>query len=185
MQVTIGGDAAKSCKNTHLLVIMRMRISQKIVLLNLTNRTWFKKGNGDKICTKSVCYYCGMRLMLHTLSIYYGHPNVNLLGVWMSWERRGNYRGSLELCSTIIVSANTKMQLKPGKNIFSLATLFATRFQRPERLRRQGSCSYLLIETILDKNWSPYICAVHFWECMLSKSVSHNFVHTSKTDREI
>ena len=46
MGVTIGGDAAKSGKNTHLLVIMRVRLSQKIGLLDLTNRTRFKKGNG-------------------------------------------------------------------------------------------------------------------------------------------
>ena len=37
MAVTIGGDAEKSVKNTHLLVIMRMRLSHKIGLLNLTN----------------------------------------------------------------------------------------------------------------------------------------------------
>ena len=37
--VTIGGDAEKSGKNTHLLVIMCLRPSQKIGLLNLTNRT--------------------------------------------------------------------------------------------------------------------------------------------------
>ena len=46
MEVTIGGDAAKSGKNTHLLVIMRVRLSQKIGLLDLTNRTGSKKGNG-------------------------------------------------------------------------------------------------------------------------------------------
>ena len=54
MGVTIGGDAAKSGKNTHLLVIMRVRLLQKIGLLDLTNRTRFKKGNGYKIRTKSV-----------------------------------------------------------------------------------------------------------------------------------
>ena len=46
MGVTIGGDAEKSGENTHLLVIMRMRLSQKIDLLDLTNRTQFKKVNG-------------------------------------------------------------------------------------------------------------------------------------------
>ena len=46
MGVTIGGDAAKSDKNTHLLVIMRMRLSQKIGQLELTNWPRFKKGNG-------------------------------------------------------------------------------------------------------------------------------------------
>ena len=46
MGVTIGGDAAKSGKNTHLLVIMRVRLSQNIGLLDLKNRTPFKKGNG-------------------------------------------------------------------------------------------------------------------------------------------
>ena len=39
MGVTIGGDAAKSVKNTHLLVIMCVRLSQKIGLLDFTNRT--------------------------------------------------------------------------------------------------------------------------------------------------
>ena len=39
MGVTIGGVAAKIGKKTHLLVIMRERLSQKIGLLNMTNRT--------------------------------------------------------------------------------------------------------------------------------------------------
>ena len=46
MGVNIWGDAAKSGKNTHLLVIMRVWLSQKIGLLDLTNQTQFKKGNG-------------------------------------------------------------------------------------------------------------------------------------------
>ena len=37
MGVTIGVDAAKSGKNTHLAVMMCVRLSQKIGLLNLTN----------------------------------------------------------------------------------------------------------------------------------------------------
>ena len=49
MGVTIGDDDEKSGRNTHLLVIMRMSISQKFGLLDLTNRTQFKKGNGYKI----------------------------------------------------------------------------------------------------------------------------------------
>ena len=36
MGVTIGGDAAKSGKVTNLLVIMRVRLSQKTILKNLT-----------------------------------------------------------------------------------------------------------------------------------------------------
>ena len=71
MVVTIGGEAAKNGKNTYLLVIMRKRLLQKTSLLDLTNRTQFKKGNGYKIRTKSVHYYWGMHLMLHTRSIYY------------------------------------------------------------------------------------------------------------------
>ena len=39
MGATIGGDAAKSGKKTHLLVIMHVRISHKIGLLDLTNQT--------------------------------------------------------------------------------------------------------------------------------------------------
>ena len=46
---TIGGDDAKNAKNSHLLVIMCMRVLQKIGLLDLINRTQFKKGNGYKI----------------------------------------------------------------------------------------------------------------------------------------
>ena len=42
----IGGSAANSGKNTPLLVIMRVRLLQKIGLPDLTNRTQFKKGNG-------------------------------------------------------------------------------------------------------------------------------------------
>ena len=57
MGVTIWGDAAKSGKNTHLLVVMCVRLSQKIGLLDLTNRTRFKEGNGYKIRTKSVRDY--------------------------------------------------------------------------------------------------------------------------------
>ena len=57
MGVTIGGDAEKSGNNTHLLVIMRVRLSQKISLLDMTNRIRFKKGNGWKIRTKSVSDY--------------------------------------------------------------------------------------------------------------------------------
>ena len=81
MGVTIGGDAAKSGKVTNLLVIMRMRLSQKIGLLNLMDWTRFKKVNGQKIRTQSVPDYSGMRLMLHKPSIYYGKTNVDLLGV--------------------------------------------------------------------------------------------------------
>ena len=76
-----GGDAAKSGKNTNLLVIMRTRLLQKIGLIDLENWTRFKKGNGYKICTKSVRDYWGMRVMIHTPFIYYWHKNVNLLGV--------------------------------------------------------------------------------------------------------
>ena len=43
MGVTIGGDSAKSGENTHLLVKMCMRLSQKIGLIDLKNRTQLKK----------------------------------------------------------------------------------------------------------------------------------------------
>ena len=46
MMVTNGGDDVKSVKNTHLLVIMRVRLSQKIGLCNLTNLTQFRERNG-------------------------------------------------------------------------------------------------------------------------------------------
>ena len=45
MGVKIGSDAEKSGNITHLLVIMNMRLFQKIGLLNLMNRTLSKKGN--------------------------------------------------------------------------------------------------------------------------------------------
>ena len=54
MGVTIGGDAEKSGRNTHLLGIMCVRLLQKIGLLDLTNRNRLKKGNGYKQHTKSV-----------------------------------------------------------------------------------------------------------------------------------
>ena len=50
--VTIGYDAAKSGKNTHLLMIMCKRLSQEIGLLDLMNRNQFKKVNGQKQRTK-------------------------------------------------------------------------------------------------------------------------------------
>ena len=40
--VTIGCGAAKSGKNTNFLVIIRVRLSQKIALLDLMNQTRFK-----------------------------------------------------------------------------------------------------------------------------------------------
>ena len=43
--VPIGGDATKTDKNTHLLVIIRVKLSQKTFLLDLTNFTQFNKGN--------------------------------------------------------------------------------------------------------------------------------------------
>ena len=45
MGVTIRGDAEKSGRNTPLIVIMRMRLKQKIGLLDLTNCARFKKVN--------------------------------------------------------------------------------------------------------------------------------------------
>ena len=43
MGVTIGSDDSKSVKNTHLLVAMHVRISQKIGLLDPTNWNRLKK----------------------------------------------------------------------------------------------------------------------------------------------
>ena len=48
MELTIGGDAAKIGKNNHLLVIIRVRLSQKIGLLDLKKQTQFKKVNSQK-----------------------------------------------------------------------------------------------------------------------------------------
>ena len=52
MGVTLGVDAAKSGKNTHLLVIMRVGLLQKIGLLDLINRTRFKTVNVYKYVQK-------------------------------------------------------------------------------------------------------------------------------------
>ena len=81
MGVKIGGDAAKSGKNTHLLVVIPVVWWQNIGLLELMNRTWFKRINGYKIRTKSARDYWGMCLMLYTQSIYYWYTNFDLLGV--------------------------------------------------------------------------------------------------------
>ena len=48
MGVTIGGDATKIGRNTNLLVVMRVRLFQEMGLLDLKNRTQFKKLNGYK-----------------------------------------------------------------------------------------------------------------------------------------
>ena len=80
MGITIGGDAATSGNNTNLLVVMHVSLSQKMVLLDLTNRTQFKKVNGYKIHTKIVRNYWGMCVILNTGSIFYWHTNVNLMG---------------------------------------------------------------------------------------------------------
>ena len=56
--VKIDGDATKSCKNTHLLVIMCVRLSKKIGLHNLTNQTQFKKVNVYDQRTNIICNYC-------------------------------------------------------------------------------------------------------------------------------
>ena len=46
MGVKIGGDAAKIGKDAHFLAIMRVRLLQKIGILELENWNQFKKGNG-------------------------------------------------------------------------------------------------------------------------------------------
>ena len=46
MGVTIRGDAAKIGKNTNLLVIVCVRLLQKIGTFDLKNRNRFKKVNG-------------------------------------------------------------------------------------------------------------------------------------------
>ena len=81
MGVTFGVDASKSGKNNHFLVIILVRLSQNIGLLDLKNRTRSKKLNSQKQRTKSVRDYWGVRLRLHTSSYYYTHKNVKLLEV--------------------------------------------------------------------------------------------------------
>ena len=57
MGVTTMDDSAKSYKNTNLKVVILMRLSQNIVMLDLRNLTQSKKVNRWKICMKSVCNY--------------------------------------------------------------------------------------------------------------------------------
>ena len=57
MGVKIGGDAAESGKETHLLVMMHVRLLQKIGILDLGNGNQFKKGNGYKQRMKSLRDY--------------------------------------------------------------------------------------------------------------------------------
>ena len=52
MGVTIGGDAAKSGKNTILLVIMHVRLSQKISLLRLEKSDSIQKRKQHKTTYK-------------------------------------------------------------------------------------------------------------------------------------
>ena len=56
MGVKIGGDAEISVKITHLLVVMHVRLSQKIGLLDLTNRNQFI----NKMAIKYVRKVCGI-----------------------------------------------------------------------------------------------------------------------------
>ena len=74
MRVKIVISTAKSGKKTNLLVIMRVKILQKIGLQYLTNWNQFKKVNGWKQCTKSIHYYCiinigGQKLMYKKYSL--------------------------------------------------------------------------------------------------------------------
>ena len=55
--VTIGGDAAKIGKKTHLLVIMHVRLLHKLGLLDLMNRNRLKKGNFQEQRTEIIQDY--------------------------------------------------------------------------------------------------------------------------------
>ena len=55
MGVTLGVNASKSGKKTHLLVIIWVRLFQNIGLLDLMNQTRSKKVNGYKIRIQKVC----------------------------------------------------------------------------------------------------------------------------------
>ena len=65
--MTIGGTAAKSGKNTHLVVIMRVRLSLKIGLHNLTNQDCKKIERARKTYKK---YY---QLLLNSFNVTYAH----------------------------------------------------------------------------------------------------------------
>ena len=52
MEATIGGDAAKIGNNTHFVVVIRVRLLQKIGLLDLTNQTQFKRETDIKYIQK-------------------------------------------------------------------------------------------------------------------------------------
>ena len=95
--VTMWVDAAKSGKNNNLLVIMYVRLLHNIGLIDLTNQTRFKKGNGHKICTNNMDNYWEIFLMLPMWYIYYWKKNIDLLGCgfWCHQPERNGIYGIL------------------------------------------------------------------------------------------
>ena len=95
--VTMWVDAAKSGKNNNLLVIMCVRLLHNIGLIDLTNQTRFKKGNGNKICTNNMDNYWEIFLMLPMWYIYYWQKNVDILGCgfWCHQPERNKIYGIL------------------------------------------------------------------------------------------
>ena len=80
--VKIGGDAAKNGKNTHLLVIMRSRLLQKICLLDLTNWNRVKKQMAKNNVQKVIASTAELVSCYIHASYYYTHTNVDLIGVY-------------------------------------------------------------------------------------------------------
>ena len=77
----------------------------------------------------------------------------------MSWYLRGNYLGSSELWSEIIVSANDKMQLKPVANILQATVQDFNWFDRVDCLvflHMFKNCSYLQVIWLTSLIWFPY-----------------------------
>ena len=73
MGVTIEVDAAKSVRNIDLLVVMRVRPSQRIGLLDLRNQTQFKNETAIKYVQKlwvitGGCVYCYIRSLCNTVT---------------------------------------------------------------------------------------------------------------------
>ena len=84
--VAIGGDAAKSDKKTHLLVLMRVRLSQKIGLLDLTRENIYKK------CAQLLQNTCNVTYTIYLLRAHKCRPHggVSVPSYWHneSWAQK-------------------------------------------------------------------------------------------------
>ena len=82
MGVKIGVILQKSGNNTHMVVIRRVILSQKIGLLDLTNCNRLKKRKRLGKRTKSIAVTEELVSYYIHAPYYYTHTNVDLLWVW-------------------------------------------------------------------------------------------------------